>query len=84
MYHHYSYLTEASLIDLSHPENTQSRAPALWTAPPAWPVWVLLVLDVQVFQGGDEGLSLEASGCPGYHWGVADSTVCSNGNNVAP
>lgn len=45
---------------------------------------MLLVFDVQVFQGRDEGLSLEASGCPGHHWGVADSTVCSDGDNVAP
>lgn len=44
---------------------------------------MLLVFDVQVFQGRDERLSLEASGCPGHHWGVADSTVCSDGDNVA-
>ena len=45
---------------------------------------MLLVFDVQVFQGRDEGLSLEASGCPSHHWSVADSTVCSNGDNGAP
>lgn len=51
---------------------------------PAPPVRMLLVLDVQVLQGGDEGLCLEAPGCPGHHGGVAHSTVGSNGNNVAP
>lgn len=45
---------------------------------------MLLVFDVQVFQGRDEGLSLEASGCPSHHWSVADSAVCSDGDNVAP
>lgn len=45
---------------------------------------MLFVFDVQVFQGGNEGLCLEASSCPSDHWGVADSTVCSNGNNIAP
>lgn len=45
---------------------------------------MLLVFDIQVFQGRDEGLSLEASGCPSHDGGVADSTVCPDGNNVAP
>lgn len=45
---------------------------------------MLLVFDIQVFQGRDEGLSLEASGCTSHYWSVADSTVCSDGNNVAP
>lgn len=42
------------------------------------------MFDIQVFQSRDEGLSLEASSCPSYYWGVADSTVCADGNDVAP
>lgn len=50
----------------------------------AWPVWMFFVFDVQVLQGCNEGLCLEASSCPSHYWGVADSTVRSNGNNIAP
>lgn len=48
------------------------------------PVGVLLVLDVQVFERGDEGLSLEASGGSCGNRRVADGALCANGGDVAP
>lgn len=57
------------------------------TPPPSChytPVGVLLVLDVQVFERGDEGLSLEASGGSRGDRRVADGTLCADGGDVAP
>lgn len=50
----------------------------------ASPVGVFLVLDVQVFERGDEGLSLEASGGSCGNRCVADGALCANGGDVAP
>lgn len=43
-----------------------------------------LVLDVQVFQGGYEGLSLEAPGRPRGDGRVADGALGADGDDVAP
>lgn len=51
---------------------------------PSSPVGVLLVLDVQVFERGDEGLSLEASGGSRGNRCVADGALCADGGDVAP
>lgn len=48
------------------------------------PVGVLLVLDVQVFQGGDKRLSLEASGRSRGDGRVADGALGADGDDVAP
>lgn len=45
---------------------------------------MLFVLDVQVFQGGDEGLSLESSGGPRGNRRVADGALRADGGDVAP
>lgn len=53
--------------------------------PPAHPpVGMLLVLDVQVFQGGHEGLSLKAPGRSRGDGGVADGALGADGDDVAP
>lgn len=43
-----------------------------------------LVLDVQVFQGGHKGLSLEAPGRPRGDGRVADGALSADGDDVAP
>lgn len=48
------------------------------------PVGVLLVLDVQVFERGDEGLSLEAPGGSRGNRRVADGAICADGGDIAP
>lgn len=48
------------------------------------PVGVLLVLDVQVFECGDEGLGLEAPGGSCSDRRVADGALCADGGDVAP
>lgn len=48
------------------------------------PVGMLLVLDVQVFQGGDKRLSLEASGVSRGDGCVADGALGADGDDVAP
>lgn len=48
------------------------------------PVGVFLVLDVQVFERSDEGLSLEPSGGSCGNRRVADGALCANGGDVAP
>lgn len=48
------------------------------------PVGMLLVLHIQVPKRGNEGLRLEASGCPRHHRRVTDGTVCAYGHHVAP
>lgn len=50
---------------------------------PFSPVGVFLVLDVQVFECGDEGLSLEASGGSRGNRRVADGALCADGGDVA-
>lgn len=48
------------------------------------PVWVLLVLDVQVLECGDERLSLESSGSAGGHRRVTYGSLRADGGDVAP
>lgn len=74
------------LLDPPCLEDSQRRAlsPVTVESTPAWPVRMLLVPDIQVFQGCDEGLGLEASGCPRHHGGVADGAVRPDGNDVTP
>lgn len=45
---------------------------------------MLLVLDIQVFERGDEGLGLEASGGSRGNGRVADGALCADGGDVAP
>lgn len=45
---------------------------------------MLLVLDIQVFERGNEGLSLEASGGSCGNRRVADGPLCADGGDVAP
>lgn len=45
---------------------------------------MLLVLDIQVFECGDEGLSLEAPGGSCGNRRVADGPLCADGGDVAP
>lgn len=51
---------------------------------PYLPVWVCLVLDIQIFERGDERLSLEASGGSRGDRRVADGALCADGDDVAP
>lgn len=43
---------------------------------------MLFVLDVQVFECGDKGLSLESSCSSSGDWGVADGALSSNSDDV--
>lgn len=45
---------------------------------------MLFLLDIQVFESGDEGLSLEASGSSSGNRRVADGAFCADGGDVAP
>lgn len=47
------------------------------------PIGMLLVLDVQVLQRGNEWLCLETTGCPCNHRSVTNGTVCAYGHHIA-
>lgn len=48
------------------------------------PVGVLLVFHIQVFERGNEGLSLEAASGPSGYGRVADGALGADGGDVAP
>lgn len=48
------------------------------------PVRMFLMFYIQVFQGGNERLSLEPPGCASHHRGMADGAVGPNGDYITP